>query len=420
LEDKLLSPDSTNFSLSGDITRKQRIEMELSGTIQRLAGASARYSAGTYNESNLIQLMSNDLSSFRGIVDSDNSEFDFDLPYQPTQATRPDYIPETMFLNGIRVGSRGNATTIVGWTGYGKSSICESIMAARINPDCDSLGWSLEVSGSVHYCDMERSKPDFWASFDRVLKRAEMPPKSELPDYVRMWWLSEWDTYEKKKNFILYLMDRKKPSIIILDNATDLIPDTNNAEASGELLLKLTSCAKKHGITLVLMCHGNPPTGDAAFNDKPRGHFGGEAMRKSECVLAIKRKDEIRDLTPDYTFGKNRSASQDIHSFFKWDDTKKMMVSAQPSPSSGFKKRTSISKISLVEYLIDYDRPDVGLPWNRSELVDAIMVVKECSHAVAKATLTRLQKSKDVKKDERGYWVGEPPADLFHSGGDDD
>ena len=91
----------------------------------------------------------------------------------------------------------------------------------------------------------------------------------------------------------------------------------NDAEASNAFLFWLLSEAKQKGFAILGTLHPNPADADK----KGRGHLGSEAMRRAESVLAIAKEGEVKTLSMDFRYGKNRNDTDTASCSFLWDET---------------------------------------------------------------------------------------------------
>jgi hypothetical protein len=129
----------------------------------------------------------NDLELVEGVEDPFYSKVDFiqtelkDV-FIPNWDNKPPSTPPVLMLNDVPILTYQNTTAIIAHPGFGKSSICESILASIINPDCDSLGFevSADVVKKAIFIDFERRNEDVWNSWERMIKRAEVKGKKQI------------------------------------------------------------------------------------------------------------------------------------------------------------------------------------------------------------------------------------------------
>jgi hypothetical protein len=127
----------------------------------------------------------------------------------------------------------------------------------------------------------------------------------------------------------------------------DFVLNPNNTKKCVPLISRLRSITHRKNIGVLVTLHNNP----AMNSEKARGVLDPELWRKSEAVLIIEKlADGTRKLTTDYALGKNRSVSDTISSYFKWDDEQKMHVSCQPPVES--KGKHLVNEKSFLNFLV--------------------------------------------------------------------
>ena len=152
----------------------------------------------------------------------------FEKCYDPNYDNKPPHNEPTLFLNDVRVGSPGNITALVSGSGYGKSSVCEAILASFLNDNVDALGFSVGNIQHVTYLDTERTKPDHWHSWQRTLRRAEVP-YSEMPENYIFRNISLIPSIDERNQLLDYFLDNPfaNMDVLLLDNLTDFLYGVN-------------------------------------------------------------------------------------------------------------------------------------------------------------------------------------------------
>jgi hypothetical protein len=282
----------------------------------------------------------NDLELVEGVEDPFYSKVDFiqtelkDV-FIPNWDNKPPSTPPVLMLNDVPILTYQNTTAIIAHPGFGKSSICESILASIINPDCDSLGFevSADVVKKAIFIDFERRNEDVWNSWERMIKRAEVKGKKQI-DNIYIFGFHTIANFEDRKKKLQRIVEVINPDLILLDGAGDLVKTTNDEVESIELRHWFRKIANDYKCSILTTLHPNP-TGD-----KPRGWIGSELTRESESVLVVKKDaDGFHTITTDFAHGKNRNGGK-AESRYKYDTTKEMFVSCDPK--KGYKESISI------------------------------------------------------------------------------
>lgn len=243
-----------------------------------------------------------------------------ELVYIPTLLNKPPFKEPLISINEASILTAGNISCIIAQAGYGKSSMCEAILAKVINPLCDGLGFN--VSSKINqavYIDCERTRQDTHASFERALRRAKLIDSDKIIlANIRLANLQE------RKQIIIDLVEEFKPELLIIDGAGDLAEDTNSNIESNAIKFWLRTLAEKNNLSILTTLHPNPNT------EKARGHLGSELQRECEAVVIIKKEGgNLHKITTEFSLGKNRNAGNST-AYFAWNDELSMFTSNEP------------------------------------------------------------------------------------------
>jgi hypothetical protein len=311
-----------------------------------------------------IELALNNNPGIDWLLKTNNDEEDvISKVFRPTWANKPAGDPITLELNGVRCGSAGNLTSIVALAGIGKSSVCEAISSAAINPSADNLGFCITIQNPrVLYIDTERVHSDHWTSWKRVMKRAGVK-EGENVDYVDWYAIVTLATVEEKRKLLEELLKKNTYDFVLLDTVADFLTDVNSIEQTAELSNWMRGLANQHGFTAIVTIHSNP---SQEGREKARGHLGSELIRRSETVFKLEHDRSIdqRTLTTSFSLGKNRSADV-AETYFSWDEKKGMFASVLLD-GRGKKGRKGPDYEALANEL-------AGLTWKHTELVNKIV-----------------------------------------------
>lgn len=312
--------------------------------------------------------------------------------YIPNWDNRPEEKPPLVSLEGTGILTYQNITSFIAKPGMGKSSIVEAILASYINPNCDSLGFSVDEScNGVLAIDTERTDDDVWNSFYRYHKRAGYDRyKSEKNTLlVGLRFVSR---VEQRREEIKKLIINNKPAIVVIDGAADLVYDTNDQNEARECTAWMRDLTVIHGVSILLTIHPNPNT------DKPRGHLGSELCRESECVLLAKGYEgDTRILTSDFEHGKNRNNPK-LTTAYAWSEDSKMFVSADYDEVKGtkVKHKEENAKVKLLNMAKEVLPPPTAM--RSTDLKEAIMGKYDVSEKTAKNRIREMTDFTLIKK----------------------
>lgn len=232
-------------------------------------------------------------------------------------------------------------STGIGPSGVGKSNLSEAFVASHLNSHADCFG--IEVipvdDRPLLFIDLERTQDEILEGTDKIARRiyAENNPELVTPERfkdVNLHGFLQYAKTEDKIHELELLIEKYNPYLVILDGSASLVYDVNDTRECVYTINLLLATADKHQLSFFCTVHPNP----GLQNDfKPRGVFGSELIRQSESVLLLKRAPDDRDiriLTTSFMHGKNRSGADNLESYFKWNDTHKMFLSCEYTPTA--------------------------------------------------------------------------------------
>jgi hypothetical protein len=229
----------------------------------------------------------------------------------------------------------------IGPIGAGKSNLSEAIVSSHLNPHVDTF--KMEVTPDpdnrpLLLIDFERTADEILDGCDRILRRIAIDNNPELRTEERfkntfIHGFLRYSKTEDKVNELKHLVAKYQPYLLILDGAASLVYDVNDTRESVSTVAELLSIADINNLAIFCTVHPNP----GQQNDfKPRGTFGSELLRQAESVLLLKRAPDDRDtriLTTSFMHGKNRSANDNLETYFRWNDREKMFMSCDYTPT---------------------------------------------------------------------------------------
>ena len=151
-----------------------------------------------------------------------------DKVFLPDWNNKPKVLPAVLTLNGSSILTHQNLTSIIAAPGFGKSSICEAILASYLNPDVDCLGFKVDPNcRGVIYIDFERTNSDVWNSFSRMCRRAGISEGQGITG-VQIAGMRSIPRLDERLSAIEVLLQKYPCSLLILDGAGDMVTDTND------------------------------------------------------------------------------------------------------------------------------------------------------------------------------------------------
>lgn len=288
--------------------------------------------------------------------------------------------------------------------GVGKTNAVQAVIAAAITPfGIDSLGFSVNAK-ALTYFDTERSVRDTYKGCVLTRKRAQYNDSEKmLPDEIQWLNLRGVGEVEEKQEFLFSRIDiETPPEIVLIDGIGDFVYDVNDPKECKSLITALSAIAHNRNIGILVTLHVNP----SENSTKPRGHLGSELMRYAECSLFIeKRAEGVRALTTQFAHGKNRSASDDITSCFKWSDEYKMHVSCDPPMEQANRGKTKIEREQIIAHMGNKE-------WAYDSLVKLLMKDLGKGKSTAKRWIADLLEIGMIQKINEGIYRAENTSET--------
>lgn len=264
--------------------------------------------------------------------------------FYPDWSNKPPIMPTVIKTAGKRVLTTGNILAIVSRAGTGKSALCEAQIAYLLNPNCDSLGFEIELKAprnKVLYIDTERTIQDTWNAWARTYRRAGMK-EPEIDKRIIFANFKAVSIPERMAYVNAILQNNPEIGLIFFDGIGDFIRDTNSIQESGAVNDWINTF--NPFISMVFTLHTNPT------DNKPRGHIGSEIMRRAESVFLVRKLEgEIREITTTFEHGKVRNDGDTISTYYRYSETSGMFISAEHTPEPPVK---AITKEKTEKYLL--------------------------------------------------------------------
>ena len=278
-------------------------------------------------------------------LEATDKEILIERVFIPTADNRPPELKPIVMINDVPILTHQNISAIIASPGSGKSSVCEAICSAAINPNSDNLGFkvSQEITRTL-FIDTERVNMDVWNSYDRINRRAETKDSDKsiivgLRDIPRL---------EERRAAIVKLIERYEPQLLVIDGAGDMVTDTNSLEQAIECRIWFRELTTKYQLSIMTTLHPNKGT------NNPRGHIGAEILREAHAVFTIQTDGDVKTLTNDFTHGKNRNGAL-ISTSYSWNNEAHMFLScdAPINPTKKIEPHVAMSKEDIIQLVAD-------------------------------------------------------------------
>lgn len=360
------------------------------------AGLDIAQSGGRHTPQERLQAVLANLKE--KLLEFDNSSEE--KVFTPTRINRPIETKPAVLWADEPVLEFGNISGITSLAGSGKSAVCECHCSSFINPECDSLGISVNA-GKVVFVDTERSNHHFHSSWRRYLTRSEISEQTDPPSSCEWFNIRGLGKASERQTWFWQLLEKQpEQTLILLDGAGDMVTDVNAPECV-EFISRLCSVVHNKNIACLVTLHINP----VLNNLKARGVLGSELWRKSQAIGIIEKNldSEVRRLTTAYSLGKNRCGA-DATLAFKWDPI--------------LMRHVSSSEIQVTNNKVSNQRKDIlklmgTKTWSHSDLCRAVMESLGKSERTAARMINDLLTIEKIKKTGIGYSLNCRLAELI-------
>jgi len=314
--------------------------------------------------------------------------------FLPTWDNKPPQQENIITVQGKRVLTTGNILSIVSKPGVGKTSLCEGLIASILNPDCDSLGFNVALSGSrykVLFIDTERTIHDTWNSWERTYTRAGIK-KPKIDKRVIFANFKAVNISQRRNHVEEILKANWEVGLIVFDGAGDFIPDTNSIPETNLFIDWINTF--NPAISIVATLHTNPR------ESKPRGHLGSELCRRSESVFLVQKIENgrVREITTSFEYGKVRNDDDEISYFYKYSEHDQMFISTDHTPKKIIATEKEENHREVISKIFDG-----RLECSTSHIISKIAEIAQISDNAAKGSFYRNYSDKLLKKEGDGW-----------------
>lgn len=205
--------------------------------------------------------------------------------------------PYVLLVDGIGKLSKGN---ISAWQGIAKSKKTFGItltVAGLVRGESIHPKFQPVVNGKLIWIDTEQSPYDA----QKVTKRLYAMCGSD--ENLLFYALRKYNAKVRVQK-IEAILERYKGEIdcLVIDGIRDLIIDFNDPVESSEITTKLMAWSIDYNIHISVVLHANKSDGNM------RGHLGTELENKCETVFAVKKDEQLKDVSHiEEKFGRGKN-----------------------------------------------------------------------------------------------------------------
>lgn len=279
-------------------------------------------------------------------------------------------MPRYLFTQkGIGFGPLGDIQMIKAPQKNGKTFLFALMMGALLRGEYCGLRCEVE-NPKILYIDTEQHPRNTQLVFRRVCKIGGIDGRLRH-DNLKAYHFRGHNPDEIYKA-VCYLIEKEKPTVVMLDGVRDLVHDFNDSQESTNMVTSLMKIALENDCSIWSILHVNPGT------DKARGHLGTEMQNKVSDVLTC-----LKDKTLDgavFTVEQTDARNRDIQSFSfiiqDVDDDHNGIIAVPVSSPMSIKAKTQADE-TLARALN-------GGPLRYTDLVDKVKEIAQTSAATAK------------------------------------
>ena len=211
---------------------------------------------------------------------SKNNSFVIDLSKEYKE---PEY---TVYMNGVGCFPKGDIQAIKAKSKQGKTFACSVIISSLFGNSEFGINTNCDTSEKVIFFDTEQNERN-----------------SALVD-KRIHYLCGWSTKinnerlivcslrtmerEKRRLYIEYMIEKNRPSMVVIDGIADLVADFNDIVESEDCIEFLMKTSAKYNCSIVNVLHTNKAKDDRNM----KGHLGTLLVQKASDVFEVEKKKE--------------------------------------------------------------------------------------------------------------------------------
>ncbi len=282
---------------------------------------------------------------------SDPREFPFSqdeeafdrLVFVPNRDNKPEWKQPGISWHGHDFAKVGSISVLVASAGGGKSHFVEMLAAAHLT-DRPTMGFKTDPGMKLAIIDGERSKEEVYQAWERLRRRIGM----DLP-YPVYYGISAIADYGDKRGVVEKIVHDGSYKLLIIDGIGDLMENSNDLPETRRLIRGwLKPFVEQSDLTVLCTIHDNP---DKLNNntEKPQGHLGSELRKAANSVINMSydKNTTLRKIYNTGFFGKMRHGPGNLESYFRWDDSLKMMMPCEADEAKALERTTRPTPIEL-------------------------------------------------------------------------
>lgn len=212
------------------------------------------------------------------------SEHSFDVKRVPEENDTVLYYKE------IPIGSKSNVITITGKAKSRKSVVASAIATSFFkDPDSNFLGFNsrIDPDGHILHVDTEQGYKHYYEGVIRIFNDADV---KDIP--VKFTSIHTRDAEVKfRVELIEYMLEKYKPSALIIDGVTDLVYDINSQEEAVRIGEKILQWSSKYNLVVITVIHTTKTTGYMT------GAIGTYLEKKCETSIKVEKDEKQPDLS---------------------------------------------------------------------------------------------------------------------------
>jgi hypothetical protein len=182
-------------------------------------------------------------------------------------------------INDVLILSRGNISTV-----KGKAKARKSFLIALL---C-SMVLKQNYTINVLIIDTEQSRHFVAKVLNRVYR---LMGWTSANSRLKVLTLREYE-FMQRREIMVQVIDEYCPDFIVLDGGVDIIGDFNNADESKEVIGLLMKLSTEKNCHILNVLH------EGKTNGELRGHYGAEALNKSETVFEVVKDGDVSNVRP--------------------------------------------------------------------------------------------------------------------------
>ena len=300
---------------------------------------------------------------------------------------------------------RGNIVAVSAKWKNGKTFLCDLLCAVFLGSRKFKDFSGTDEQGDVLYFDTEQDTSDTVRIRNVIYSMIPEENREKIQIFnLRSENISAMgDKDLSRYEFIVRVVKRYQPALVVVDGIADLIYDFNKVDESQQIVNDLAALASENNCAIITVMHQNKGMHDNAM----KGHLGTMLNQKASDVFQVRKVEDL--FVVSHTVSRHRNISDFI---FTIDQDGAPVLSDATSKDVRAKEQAMLSRdnVSLCNRVLSAEAcaeifSKKGVEVNSQVLVDYLKSKENCEKSAAYKIIENSVKKGIIKNTKRSWFV---------------